>query len=134
MAQKATMEFKKGDGQTHYFAIPEDAWTPGGSLFFAAKPAVDNDATDAAAVINKEFTDSDIVGADHEEYVAGDVTYELSFLPGDITGVSFDNGEKKKKYLGEFQYVPDTGVPESFPGDDEYIEVLIYGDIKRGTS
>ena len=134
MAQKTTIEFKKGDAQTHYFSLPEDAWTPGGVLFFAAKPAVDNDATDASAVIDKEFNDANIVAPGHDEYEDGFVTYELSFFPGDIVNVNFSNGEKRKKYLGEFQYVPDTGEPESFPGNDDYIEVFIYGDIKRGTS
>jgi len=134
MAQKATMEFKKGDGLTHYFAVEAASWTPGGTLFFAAKQEVDNDATDAAAVINKSFTDANIVASDHEEYDADFVTYELAFVPGDITNVSFTDGEKKQKFLGEFQFVPTTGLPESFPADDEYIEVIIYADIKRGTS
>ena len=134
MASKITMEFKKGDGITHYFSIPTTSWSAGGALFFAAKPAVDNDATDAAAVIDKSFDDTVIVDSAHEEYVEGYETYELYFEPGDITGVNFTSGEKRKKYLGEFQYVPDTGVPSTFPADDQFIEVIVYGDIKRGTS
>jgi hypothetical protein len=128
------MEFKKGDGQTHYFSLPEESWTPGGTLWFAAKPIPDNDATDAAAVIDKSFDDTTIVDSDHEEYAAGFVTYQLEFLPGDITGVNFNNGESSLEYLGEFQFVPDTGIPESFPPNNEYINVIIYADIKRGTS
>lgn len=128
------MEFKKGDGQTHYFQLPDDSWSAGGTLWFAAKEIPDNDATDANAVINKSFDDTKIVESGHEEYTSGFVTYELEFLPGDIVGVNFNNGESNKEYLGEFQFVPTTGIPETFPPNDEYIQVIIYADIKRGTS
>lgn len=134
MAKKNTMEFKKGDVQHHYFQIAEDAWFPGGLLWFAAKPAVDNDNTDASAVINKSFDDTKIVGPDHDEYDGAFVTYELKFMPTDIVNVSFEDGEKKKNYLGEFQYVSSLGEPETFPSDDEFIDVVIYADIKRGTA
>ena len=129
MAKAATMKFKKGDGITHYFKMPLSSYSVGGTLYFAAKPEVDNDATDAAAVIDKSFDDS-VVDTSDGVYAV----YTLSFGPNDITGVSFVNGEKKKKYLGEFQHVPLTGGPSSFPGNDDYIEVIIYADIKRGTS
>lgn len=134
MAKKNTMEFKKGDVQHHYFQLPEDAWFPGGLLWFAAKPAVDNDNSDAAAVINKSFDDTCVVDSDHDEFSGGFVTYELKFLPGDISNVSFEGGEKKKAYLGEFQYVSSLGEPETFPSDDEFIDVVVYADIKRGTA
>jgi hypothetical protein len=134
MAKKSTIEFKKGDANTHYFQIPVDSWTPGGLLFFTAKPQPDDDATDAAAVIDKQFDDTAVVGPSHEMYETAWVTYQLDFLPGDITNVSFADGSKNKKYEGEFQYVPDTGLPQSFPGDDEFIETIIYADIRRSTS
>lgn len=127
------MHFKRGDGLTHYFQIPISSWSAGGKLFFAAKPTVDDDITDAAAVIDKEFTDSDIVDSSHEMYDADYTTYELSFIPGDIVSITFGT-DKRKKYLGEFQFVPVSGVPETFPGDDDYIDVIIYADIKRGTT
>lgn len=134
MASKPTMEFKKGDNLTHYYQMPADSWDAGGTLFFAAKPEVDNDATDAAAVIDKSFDDTTIVGSGHEFYDADYVTYQLDFVPGDITGVSFSNGEKKKKYLGEFQFVANDGKVTSDPNNDNFVEVIIYADIKRGTS
>lgn len=131
MAKKSTMEFKKGDANTHYFQMLEDSWNAGSALFFAAKTKPDDDATDAAAVINKEFDDSAIVDSSHEMYEAGWVTYQLDFEPSDITNVSFADGSKKRTYLGEFQYVPTTNLPNTFPGDDEFIEVIIYADIRR---
>lgn len=132
MANKIPMEFKLGDKQFHYFQMETSAWAAGGKLWFAAKPQVDNDVVDGAAVINKSFNDTKIVGALHPEYTAGYTTYELQFDPGDITGVTFVNGEKSKKYLGEFEFVSASAEPQSFPSDDQFIEVTIFADIKRG--
>ena len=128
MANKTTMEFKKGDNVNHSFKLPIGDYTTGGTLYFTAKPAVDNDATDAAAVIDKSFTDSDVT--EDSTYA----TWALAFEPGDITGVNFSNGEKAKKYLGEFQWVESDGTVHSYPADDNFIEVIIYADIKRATS
>jgi len=122
------MQFKKGDRKVHYFELAEADYIAGGTLYFTAKPAIDNDATDAAAVINKSFDDSVV------EIANGYARWTLEFLPDDITGVSFANGEKKKKYLGEFHYVNGDNQPSTFPSDDEYIDVIIYADIKRASS
>lgn len=131
-SQGPTMEFKRGDDLTQYFQLPTDSWVAGGTLWFAAKPSVDNDNSDAAAVINKSFTDSAIVDNTDPEYLAGYVTYALDFIPDDIVNVSFSNGEKSKKYLGEFVVVSALGIRESFPANDQYLNVIIYADIKRG--
>jgi len=132
MASKGpTMEFKRGDDLTHYFQLPEDSWVEGGVLSFAAKPKIDNDDSDAAAVIDKSFTDSAIVTEDDPEYLAGYVTYALDFVPDDIVNVSFSDGSKSKKYLGEFQLVSALNVIETFPADDGYIETIIFADVKR---
>lgn len=132
MQQNLIMEFKRGDGLTHYFQVPEDSYEAESKLFFAAKPQPDDDTDDLSAVIDKEFGDSDIVDDTHEEYVEGLVTYELAFVPNDIT-VSFADGSTNKRYLGEFQYIPAGGFPSSSPEDDNFIEVIVYADIKRGT-
>lgn len=128
MANKVIMEFKKGDKVTHYFKLPIANYSTGGKLFFAAKSAPDNDATDAAAVIDKSFTDS-VVAVD-----ATYATWTLAFVAADIIGVNFSSGEKKKSYLGEFQFVDASGNVTSFPSTDDYIEVIIYADIKRKTT
>lgn len=126
------MEFKKGDGVTHYFKIPTTSWTAGGTLWFAAKTAPDADATDAAAVINKSFSDSVVT----DETISGVAykKYTLAFVAADTSAVSFADGSKKKKYLGEFQFVPSSGAPVSYPGNDSYIETIVYADIKRATA
>ncbi len=129
MAQKITMPFKKGDRNVHYFLLPEDQYTVGGVLSFAAKPAPDNDASDAAAVIDKQFGD-DVVDLVSNP---GFALFTLEFEPNDIVGVNYTNGAKVIKYMGEFQYVPNGGQPISWPGDDDFIVVPIYADIKRGT-
>lgn len=128
MANKVTMTFKKGDNVNHVFKMPIDDYSAGGTLFFAAKPEADNDATDAAAVIDVEFSDS-VVTTD-----ATYATWALAFEPGDITGVNFSDGEKKKSYIGEFQFVDSSGNVSTFPNDDNFIEVIIYADIKRAVS
>ncbi len=123
----SVMNIKKGDYVTgNYFKLPIDNYTPGGTLFFAAKPMPDNDATDAAAVIDKSFDDSSVT------IDATYATWDLIFEPDDVVGVSFASGEKVKKYLGEFQFVDSGGHPSSFPAGDDYIQVNIYADIKRG--
>lgn len=133
MANKIQMNFKRGDGLTHYFQLPIDSWSAGGSLQFAAKAAIDDDNTDAQAVIKKSFNDTNIVGPSDDMYDPAYVTYRLDFLPADITGVTFGNA-KSKKYLGEFQYIPTNNLPETFPSEDDYIEVVIYADVKRSTT
>lgn len=129
----ARMEFKYGDNQTHYFRIPESAYNPGGTLYFVAKPEVDNDPTDARAVINKSFTDAAIIEPDHDEYVEGKVTWELAFGPTDIKSIDFE-GAKSMSFLGEFSTTT-AGTPTrrlSYPADDNFIDVTVYADIKRG--
>lgn len=124
----ATMRFKKGDGTTKIVKIPIDAWSSGGTLFFAAKTQPDDDSTDAAAVIKKDFDDS---------YVTTDstwATYTLSFDPADTANISFSDGSSERTYDGEFQFVPVSGDPVSYPGNDDYIEVIVYADINRRTT
>lgn len=128
----AKIEFKKGDGVTHYFSMPVDSWSAGGSLFFCAKTIPDNDVTDAAAVMDVEFDDTAIVDSSHPEYEADYVTYELDFDPADTDLITFTDGSKKKKYLGEFEFVPASGDPFSVPGNDKFLETIVYADIKRG--
>lgn len=134
MARKAKIEFKKGDAVTHYFGFPVDSWSPGGTLFFAAKPQPDDDVTDGAAVINANFDDNDIIDSTHSFYDPAFVTYELNFVPDDIKNVSFADGAGQRRYDAEYQYIPSGGYPETFPGDDNFLECIIYADIKRGTT
>lgn len=129
--QAPTMEFKRGNDLTHYFQLPVDSWVPGGLLWFTAKPSIDNDNTDASAVINKSFDDDKIILSDDPEYLTGYVTYKLDFAPTDLVNVVFENGAKKKTYLGEFTIVSALNTEETFPGDDNYINTIIYADIKR---
>jgi hypothetical protein len=129
MSKTAVIEFKRNDGVTHTLKIPLTSWSAGGTLYFTAKPAVDNDATDATAVIDKSFTDASVT-TDGVYAI-----YTLAFDGAvDITNVNFQSGETRKEYLGEFQYTPLVGKPISFPANDNYIEVIIYADIKVGTT
>ena len=126
------MELKKGDVQTHYFQMPIESWAAGGTLWFTAKPLIDNDTTDAAAIVNKSFSDTDVVLSDHEMYDADYATYELEFLPADITNVTFDEGETRRSYIGEFVHIDASNLPQTFPVDDTFIEVIVFAVVKRG--
>jgi hypothetical protein len=130
MAQ-AKLELKRGDGATYYAYIPAANWSAGGKLFFAAKDKVDNDNTDALAVIDKEFDDTVV----SDETVNGTAykKYTIAFVAADTNGIDMQ-GKKKRKFLGEFQHVPSGGEPSTHPDDDQFVDVIIYGDIKRGTT
>lgn len=130
----STMRFKRGDINVHYFKMPLASWNANGVLSFAAKPQVDNDDANSAAVIIKSFTDSDIIGNSHPKYDAEHATYELVFNPSDISSsLQFQDGETRREFVGEFQFVPSGGMPQSFPNTDDFIQVIIFADIRRGS-
>jgi hypothetical protein len=128
---RAKFELKKVDGATHYAYIPAANWSSGGKLFFAAKEKPDNDGTDALAVINKSFTDS-VVTDETVDSVAYK-KYTLAFVAADTGSIDMQ-GKKKRKFLGEFQFVPSGGEPTTWPGDDQFLDVIVYADIKRSTT
>ena len=120
------MQFVRGDGVTHTFAMPTSGWTSGGTLFFAAKPAIDDDATDAAAVIKKSWNDGSV-----SDTVINGVPYKLytcTFAPADTANIP-SNGAQSASYLGEFQWVNAGGVPVTFPPTDPKIDVVVYFDV-----
>lgn len=132
MAQNV-MEFKRGDAMSKGFSIPAANFVPGGTLWFIAKSIPDNDNTDASAVIKKSFDDS--VVTDVVRKGVSCKRWQLDFDRSDIVNVTFLDGAKKLKFLGEFQYVPlGGGSPTSYPADDKFIEVYIYADLMRGES
>jgi hypothetical protein len=54
--KKADLFFIRGDSGSINFSLPGTDLT-GGTVYFTAKPTIDADATDAAAVIHIEVTD-----------------------------------------------------------------------------
>lgn len=120
--------FSRGDGAYHTFSIPTSSWTTGGTLFFAAKPAIDDDTTDANSVINGSWNDSAVT----------DVTINATaykqyncYFPPTATNSIASNGADSADYLGEFQYVPTSGIPITFPGDNNKLDCVVYFDVKR---
>lgn len=127
MANK--LEFPRGDGIYGInFYLPVTSWSAGGTLLFAAKPAIDDDVTDANAVINMSWTDSNIVG---------DVTkngilckqYNCYFPPAATSSIP-SNGADSADYLAEFKYIPSGGVPITFPPNDPKLDAIVYFNVK----
>lgn len=123
----AKIEFTRGDNVTHTFSMPTSSWSSGGTLFFTAKAAVDDDNTDAAALIDVSFEDS------ATSTVGSSTVYTCAFVPADTNSITL-SGAKERKLLGQFQWVSAAGVVSTFPGNGTYIETIVYGDIKRATS
>lgn len=129
----ATLDFPRGDGTHHGFNIPAANWSSGGKLFFAAKPVIDDDSTDANAVINVEWNDTT---GNITDVVIGGVNYKRydCYFPPSATNDIVSNGAESADYLGEFQYVPNGGDPITIPALDPKIDVLIIFDVKRSTT
>lgn len=127
-----TMEFARGDGLHHEFYYPADAWVAGGRLFFAAKPAIDDDNADALAVINANWDDTALKP---NETIDG-VVYKVydCYFPPSATNSILSNGAESAEYLGEYQFVPSGGDPQTFPPNDPKIPVVVYFDVKRKTT
>lgn len=126
MASKIT--FTRGDLITHTFAIPATSWSAGGKLFFAAKPAIDDDNTDANAVIERSWDD----GAVSDVTINGVAykRYTCDFPPSSTNSID-SGGGTSLDYLGEFQFVPIDNDPMTFPADDNKLDCIVYFDVIR---
>lgn len=125
------MEFTRGDGAYHGFSMPASSWSAGGRLFFAAKPAIDDDNTDANALIQGNWGDEVVT-----DIVRNGVAYKryACYFPPSATNTIESNGAESVEYLGEFQWVPVSGVPVTFPATDPKIPTVLYFDVKRKTT
>lgn len=119
--------FPRGDGSVvHTFSIPASAWTPGGTLFFGAKSVIDDDVTDAQAVIKQSWGDSavtDVVinGIAYKQYACN--------FPSSATSDIQSNGASEAQYLGEFEWVSAAGVPTTFPAAPPKLTCIVYFDV-----
>ena len=92
-----------------------DTWIPGSTILFGAKVSVDDDITDASAVMKKKFTDDDIDSTDAEY-----VYYTLKIDPDETT-------VEPRNYIGEFQFVDPDGRPTTY----EQFDISVIADINR---
>lgn len=127
----ALIEFSRGDATNPTLSIPAASWSAGGKLFFAAKPVVDDDNTDANSVINCSWTDTAVTdvtinGVAYKQYAC--------HFPGSATDAILSAGASSADYLGEFEWVPLVGDPITFPATDDKIDVKVYFDIVRKKS
>lgn len=132
-----TLEFVKGDGNTHTFTMPAFSWTPGGTLLFAAKPAIDDNNLDTSAVIRGVFDDS-VVTETVKDMIINNVVYKdtvfkryTCYFPPSATNDIPSDGADYADYLGEFQWVSPDGVPFSVPATGPKIPVVLWFDINR---
>ena len=125
------MEFVRGDGAYHTFSIPASSWTSGGHLFFAAKSIVDDDNTDSNAKIQGDWGDDKV-----SDVTIDGVAYKQydCYFPPSATNSIDSGGAAFTDYLGEFQFVPATNIPVTFPATNDKIVTRLYFDIKRKTS
>lgn len=124
--------FTRGDGANHTFAIAATSWSVGGKLFFAAKPAIDDDVLDANAVINQSWDDTALM----PDVLINGIIYKKynCYFPPAATNSIPSNGAGSTDYLGEFQYVPISGVPITAPATDAKLDCIVYFDVKRKTT
>lgn len=122
------MKFPRGDGVYHAFLIPADAWTPLGRLFFAAKQVIDDDNTDAAALIQASWDDTAVT-----DVVRNGVAYKRynCYFPPSATNSIESNGADTMELKGEYQFVPAGGDPITFPASEDKIPVVVAFDVKR---
>jgi hypothetical protein len=115
---------KRGEHKTKKVWVRAAAYTAGGKLFFAAKQAFDNDASDQQAVVNKVMTDDDIVDTNDD----GDKAFLLEIENSDTQTLDI---EGETDYFAEFQYVNTDGHPVTYPGGNDFI-LRIIPDVKVG--
>ena len=120
------MEFKRGDTVTHTLVIPKLSYKPGLRVFFMAKETMDDDMADSAAIIARDFRDSDIVKQTENE-----VTYSLRFTPADTNSINLD-GAAKKELQGEFEFRYIDGRVKTFPEKGKPLKIIVYSDVRRG--
>jgi hypothetical protein len=123
-----TINFTRGDAITHTFSMIASSWSAGGTLFFGAKSAIDDDTTDAAAAIKQSWTDSAVTdvtinGVAYKQYAC--------YFPPSATFEIPSNGAESAQYLGEFQWVSATGIPITFPATDPKLACIVYFDVIR---
>lgn len=125
------IEFTRGDSANHSFSMPTDSWSAGGKLFFAAKAVIDDDNTDAAALIQGNWDDTNVT-----DVTINGVAYKkyACYFPPAATNSIISGGASSADYLGEFQWVPASGVPITFPANDQKLDAVLYFDVKRKTT
>lgn len=127
----AVIEFTRGDGAHHKFRIPASSWSAGGKLWFGAKQVIDDDTADTAMVLKKHWDDSavndvTIGGVAYKEYACNWSKTDTDDIPS--------NGASSLDFIGEFQWVPLTGDPITFPATDDKLDCKVYFDIIRETA
>lgn len=131
MATTALLQITRGSGATRLFKLPIASYVTGSTLRFTAKLVPDNDLSDAAAVINKEFTDANVDIISDPKYAI----YTMNFAPSDTVAINFDTASSQTQiaYVGQFKFKTPGGQPVYYPDGGKYINVLINADVPRET-
>lgn len=123
---KITM--KRGDTRHITLAIDKALYSVGQMVTFMAKKGYDNDPTNANALINKTYGDSDILEQNDTK-----VVYKCTLLPSDTANLEIDlkKGKGELKLIGEFE-IRDGDQVRTLPSGKNFVEIVIYPDIKMG--
>lgn len=120
---------KRGDTRHIMLTISKALYSAGQSVSFMAKKGYDNDNTNANALINKTYSDNDIVSQADTS-----VTYKCTLLPSDTENIEIpikkDRGELK--LIGEFEIRNGNNQVRTLPTGKNFVELVIYPDIKMG--
>lgn len=124
---KLTM--KRGDTRSFAFRLAKKFYSEGQTIHFTVKKEYDNDPTNSQALINKEFSDSDIIS---ETDIS--MTYKIQLDPSDTENLEIPLRKSKSelKLIGELEVRQSDGKVKTFPSGKKFIEVVIYPDIKIG--
>lgn len=124
---KITM--KRGDTCTLTLTIGKTLYSPGQIVSFTAKKEYDNDPTNSKALILKTYGDESIISQDENK-----VVYSCAINPEDTQNIEIPlkRGRGALKLIGEYQIKNGNGVVRTFPSGNEFIDIIIYPDIKMG--
>lgn len=114
---------KRGDSSQIVAWLPVEVVPRGSMVYFMAKAAIDDDPHDTQAHLSLTAVEGD--EAD------GKLRWTFTVSPADTDGISM-NGEESITLKGEIEVRRADGAVYSFPQGKKMIDVIIYGDIRRG--
>lgn len=118
------INLKRGDTRIVSFTVPEELAPSGSTLYFMAKPALDDDLNDSSAAISKQSSNAVLVAGNKLKF-----TFKIT--PSDTNSIR-TGGADKADLLAELEIRTPNGDVYSIPDNNKFIKVTVYADIRRG--